>query len=327
MHFGKSPGLRSDGALSLGTYLRTMRDAPKGLRTRFASRLFSGLFRAAVSLTPETCEFDFFDEYETKYRLLARLLDRPGKSPRPEELAFLRSIEGYAGRAGTIHFGDCMFLTACVSVVGPSRAIELGTLGGFSAAVIAAAIRWQHPARKQILVDTIDWNTHSLLEPEKPVGFLIRDMFPDFIEAVRVHAPAESGMIRELARRDELDFAFMDADHQHPRPLLDLVRLAPFMRPGGWVVLHDIRLGTETAAKRNRESLAFGAPFGAEWLFENWPFRKISGGNIGAVQIPVDKTAIVAPALRLMDLPFEVNPDSEARRVRRALHQSLVELL
>jgi predicted O-methyltransferase YrrM len=310
----------------LGTYLRTVREAPKGLRSRFASRLLPDLFRKSVRSEAGTCEFDTLDNYEAKYRFLAQLLDRPGKTPPPDELAFLRSIESYAGRAGTIHVGDCLFLTAFVSILAPSRAIEIGTFGGFSAAVIAAAIRWQHPGEKGILVDTIDRNTHSLLEPDKPVGFLLREMFPAFADAVRIHVPADSGSVREFARRDEIEFAFIDADHQHPRPLLDLVRLGPYLRSGAWVVFHDVRLGTHTAEKGDLESLAFGAPFGAEWFFQNWPFRKISGGNIGAVQRPADKGAMVAPALRLMELPFEVNPGNEARRDRRALHQSLVEL-
>lgn len=229
-------------------------------------------------------------------------------------------------REGTIHVGDCLFLTAFVSILAPSRAIEIGTLGGFSAAVIAAAIRRQHPDEKRILVETIDRNTHSLLEPDKAVGFLLRDMFPAFAEAVRVHVPADSGIVHKFAAPDEIEFAFIDADHQHPRPLLDLVRLGPVLRSGAWVVFHDVRLGTHTAEKGDLASLAFGAPFGAECFFENWPFRKISGGNIGAVQIPADKSAMVAPALRLMDLPFEVNPGDESRRDRRALHQNLVQL-
>jgi predicted O-methyltransferase YrrM len=274
----------------------------------------------------ENCEIDSLDNYETKYRLLARLLDRAEKNPPLGEVDFLSSIETYAGRDGTIHFGDCLFLTAFVSVLAPSRAIEIGTFGGFSAAVMAAAIRWQHPAERKILVDTIDRNTHSLIEPDKPVGFLLHEMFPALADAVKVHAPAESGIVRELADRDEIEFAFIDADHQHPRPLLDLVRLIPFMRSGGWIMLHDIQLGSDSLAKGNHESLPFGAPFGAEWLFDGWPFRKISGGNIGAVQIPADKTAVIALALRLMRLPFEVGPGIEVRRVRRALHQSLADL-
>jgi hypothetical protein len=324
MHSGES--VQSEPTLSFRTYLRTLRDAPKGLRARFARRLFPQLFRTSTSSTTEHCEFDSFEEYLTKYLLLAQLLGRPEKRPPPDELVFLRSIQAYAGRAGTIHFGDCLFLTAFVSVLVPVRAIEIGTLGGFSAAVIAAAIRAQRPGENKILVDTIDRNTHSVLEPDKPVGFLISEMFPAFREAVRVHAPAESGMLREFAEPYELEFALIDADHQHPRPLLDLVRLVPFMRANGWVMLHDVRLGTHTAEKRDLESLPFGAPFGAEWLFQYWPFRKISGGNIGAVQIPADKSAIVPFALRLMRLRFEVSPGNEARRDRRALHQSLVEL-
>jgi predicted O-methyltransferase YrrM len=326
MAFGKSSRPRSERTLTLGTYLRTLRDAPKGLRFRFASRLFPALFRKSVQLEAETCEFDTLANYEARFRSLAQLLGRPDKTPPPDELAFLRSIEGYAGRAGTIHVGDCLFLTAFVSILAPHRSIEVGTLGGFSAAVIAAAIRRQHPDEKTVLVDTIDRNTHSLLEPHRPVGFLLGDMFPAFAEAVRVHTPAESGSVREFAGRDEIEFAFVDADHQHPRPLLDLVRLGPFLRAGAWVVFHDIRLGTHTAEKGDLGSLAFGAPFGAEWFFQDWPFRKISGGNIGAVQIPADKSAMVAPALRLMKRPFEVTPGNESRRDRRALHQSLVEL-
>jgi cephalosporin hydroxylase len=238
----------------------------------------------------------------------------------------LRSIEDYAGTAGTIHVGDCLFLTAFISILAPCRAIEIGTFGGFSAAVMAAAIRRQHPDEKRVLVDTIDRNTRSLLERDKPVGFLLGEMFPTFAEAVRVHTPAESGIVREFAGPDEIQFAFVDADHQHPRPLLDLVRMGPFLHAGAWVVFHDIRLGTHTAEKGDLESLTFGAPFGAEWFFQDWPFRKISGGNIGAVQIPAEKSAMVAPALHLMKRPFEVTPGNEARRDRRALHQSLVEL-
>src|SRR2546423_9172299 len=106
MHFGKSPGLRSERTVSVRTYLRTLRDAPKGLRGRFATRLFPELFRTRVESTAESCEFDSIEAYETKYRLLAQLLDRPEKIPPPEELIFLRSILDYAGRAGTINVGD-----------------------------------------------------------------------------------------------------------------------------------------------------------------------------------------------------------------------------
>jgi hypothetical protein len=158
------------------------------------------------------------------------------------------------------------------------------------------------------------------------VGFQIPDIIPDFPNAVRVHAPADSEAIKEFAVRGELQLVFIDANHQHPQPLLDLLRAAPYVRSGGWIVLHDIKLGTlGRASIESDHNVRRGASFGAEWLFGYWPFRKIAGGNIGAVQIPVQKTAIIPAALRLMALPFEMNLSSHAI-VQRQLYQSLATL-
>jgi len=241
------------------------------------------------------------------------------------EIEFLHSIQNRGAHPGTISLREFLFLTAFTSILAPERAIEIGTLAGFSAAVIAAAIHRQHPDQRGTLVDTIDRNAHSVVEPDKPVGFQIPDIIPNFASAVRVHAPADSGIVRELAGCDELQFAFIDADHQHPRPLLDLVRMAPHIRSGGWILLHDIRLGSIGLVGKERGETPHGAAFGAEWLFACFPFRKITGGNIGAVQMPDEKSALIPMVLQLMELPFEMDASSHAR-LRTALHKGLAGL-
>lgn len=176
-------------------------------------------------------------------------------------------------------------------------------------------------------MDTIERNTHSVVDTDKPVGFQIPDIIPNFADAVCVRAPANSAVMRDLSRCDELQLVFIDADHQHPRPLLDLLRAVPCVRSEGWILLHDIKLGTigRTSAEIDHK-LGTAASFGAEWLFDYWPFRKIAGGNIGAVQIPAPKAAIVPTALRLMKLPFEMKVTSHAR-LRRELYESLLPLV
>jgi hypothetical protein len=72
-----------------------------------------------------------------------------------------------------------------------------------------------------------------------------------------VHAPAESGIVHESVGRDELQFAFIDADHRHPRPLLDLVRMTPCIRSGG-ILLHDIKLGSLSLAAKERGETPHG---------------------------------------------------------------------
>jgi len=69
-----------------------------------------------------------------------------------------------------------------------------------------------------------------------------------------------------------------------------------------------------------------GAPSGAQWLFEAWPFQKISGGNIGALRLPTDLRDLVPFALAMLRIPSEL----EALPARRTLEQffaALVNLL
>jgi hypothetical protein len=129
--------------------------------------------------------------------------------------------------------------------------------------------------------------------------------------------------VKELARPDELGLVFIDADHQHPWPLLDVLRVAPFVQRSGWIVLHDIELGMlATGRPPEAAGFTFGTPSGAQWLFESWPFAKISGGNIGAIQLPQDKRKLAAAALALLHLPFEMQPSSH-RRLHKALGQAI----
>lgn len=243
------------------------------------------------------------------------------------EIEFLESVENCGAHPGTIGLRDYLFLSAFASILAPERAVEIGTLAGFSAAIIAAALHRRHPNPEGVLVETIDKNTHCVVENDKQVGFQIADIIPDFPDAVRVHAPADSEAIKEFAGRGELQLVFIDANHQHPVPLLDLLRAAPYVRSGAWILLHDIKLGTlGRASIESDHNVQRGALFGAEWLFGYWPFRKIAGGNIGAVQMPVQKTALIPAALQLMALPFEMNVDSHAI-VQRQLYQSFAALV
>ena len=70
------------------------------------------------------------------------------------------------------------------------------------------------------------------------------------------------------------------------------------------------------------KELEGGTPFGAEWLFERWPFRKIRSFHIGAIELPQRKDALVPFALDLMEEPFELTGKA-AKRTRRALYQSI----
>jgi cephalosporin hydroxylase len=224
--------------------------------------------------------------------------------------------------------GDLLFLHAFVNVLTPDRVVEIGTLSGFSAAVIADAVaQHQNPESESVVVDTIDLNPRCLTEPTKPVGFAIPQLVPRLSSRIRVHAGKDARYVAEIARVGELQLVFIDADHQHPRPTLDLIRVARFVRPGGWVVVHDIELGS-LAQRMCAVGVApeHGAPSGAQWLFEAWPFEKISGGNIGALRLPPRVRDLVPFALAMLRIPSELEP-LPTRRTHEAFLAAVVELL
>ena len=322
--------------LSLSRYFDLIRFAPPGRRLELARKI-RNLEERGESAAGARCfdigEFKSFEQFEIKYRQLAEELGRPGKIPAPGEMDFLHAMvdRDDIRHPGGIGSRDYFFLTALISILAPRRVIEIGTLTGFSAAIIAAAVDRQHGAgtpssRNTITVDTIDAHTVCSIDQTRPIGFEIPELIPDLVHTIRVHTGRRSDFVREIAARDEFGLAFIDADHRHPWPLLDLLRLAPYVEGGGWILLHDIQLGTYGSDQRAEgHSHAEAMPFGAEWLFERWPFRKIRSFHIGAVELPPRKEALIPFALDLLQLPFEIS-GRPAEKARCALYKSFTEL-
>jgi cephalosporin hydroxylase len=224
--------------------------------------------------------------------------------------------------------GDLLFLHAFVNVLAPDRVVEIGTLSGFSAAVIADAVaQHQRPESESMVVDTIDLNERCLTDQTKPVGFEIPLLVPRLSSRIRVHAGKDACYVEQIARAGELELVFIDADHQHPRPTLDLIRVSRFVRPNGWVVVHDIELAS-LGERMRAAGVApdFGSSSGAQWLFEAWPFEKISGGNIGALRLPSNLRDLVPFALAMLRIPSELEP-IPARRTLESFFAAVVELM
>jgi predicted O-methyltransferase YrrM len=318
--------------LSLSHYLNLWRSAPPGRRFDLARKVRDLVRRTPLPAPPryfDIGEFKSFEQFEIKYRQLAEELGYAGKIPAPGEMEFLHAMVDlddvrYPGGIGS---RDYFFLTALVSILAPRRVIEIGTLTGFSTAIIAAAIYRQHGNNSEITVETIDSHTHCSIDETRPIGFEIPDLIPTLASTVRVHTGRESDLVRELAARDQFGLGFIDADHRHPWPLLDVLRLAPYVKNGGWILLHDIQLGTYGKAELDAgNKLEGGTPFGAEWLFDRWPFRKIRSFHIGAIELPQRNDALIPFALNLMEEPFEITGKA-AKRIRRALYESFADLV
>lgn len=318
--------------LSFSDSLALVRAAPRGRRFETLGKIRQLVRDHAAETAPrylDVGEFKSFEQFEIKYRQLAEELGRPGRIPAEGEMDFLHEMAARDGvrYPGGIGSRDYFFLTALISILAPRRAVEIGTLTGFSTAIIAAAIYRQHGKPGGIAVETIDSHTHCSIDETRPIGFEIPELVPNLVSTVRVHTGRESDCVGELAAREKFGLAFIDADHRHPWPLLDVLRLAPHLDSRSWIVMHDIQLGTYGQAERDAgRNLGTVTPFGAEWFFDRWPFRKIRSFHIGAIELPAETEKLIAFAIEMLRLPSELSGKS-AERARREVYRSIATLL
>src|SRR4051794_8997946 len=216
--------------LSLAQRWDIFRSAPLGRRFRSVRKIQDALRSNAPPANPryfDVGEFRNWEQLEIKYRQLAEELGHAGKIPAPGEVEFLHKMVDlddvrYPGGIGS---RDYFFLTCLVSILAPRRVVEIGTLTGFSTAIIAAAVHHQHGPQTGITVETIDSQTYCSIDRSRPIGFEIPGLIPDLVSTVRVHTGRESDVLSEIAEPGEFGLAFIDADHRHPWPLLDVLRI------------------------------------------------------------------------------------------------------
>jgi hypothetical protein len=282
------------------------------------------LFFRAKPAPAAVVTFHGYTDYAANYEELAIALGHPGKKAPDDECDLVRGlIAKRPVREGSLNLSDSLFLAAVTSILSPPRVIEVGTGTGFSSALIATILRARAGTLSTPFVETIDLKEFYRGDETVATVGDIGTLIPEFASAVRTHSPRQSDFVDQLARPNELQFGFIDANHQHPCPLLDLLRVARVTQPGGWIALHDVALGSLVAkAEREGRHLPFRGDFGAEWLFEMWPFGKVKCGNSGVIRIPARKRAIQRVVKSLMKLPLEVNSKGHPRLRREVMAAS-----
>jgi len=202
---------------------------------------------------------------------------------------------------GGISADDADFLLELVLVHAPRTVLELGVAAGTSSAALLFALD-QLPQGAPTLLLSADIQKRCYFNTRREVGSAVAELYPGHRAEWLLDPGCSARQAGERLRAQSIDLAFIDANHRHPWPLSDLLYLAPVLRPGAWVALHDIDLPRLYPAYA-----AEGA--GAQYLFEAWPWEKLRApgpvSNIGAVRLPVDLAALVPLAIDLLNRPWQ----------------------
>lgn len=121
-------------------------------------------------------------------------------------------------------------------------ALEVGSFKGKSSGFLASALR---PGARLACVDT--WYNHAMpYDRSEDVIDEFRTNMRPFEDRVDVHRGSSLDVARAWNR--PIDVLFVDGDHSYEGASTDLRAWLPFVRPGGWVALHDAREASVSAA-------------------------------------------------------------------------------
>ncbi len=198
--------------------------------------------------------------------------------------------------------GDAAFLRRIVTVHAPARVLELGVAAGVSSAYLLEALDALPDVPGGRELRSCDVQATCYFDAGRATGEAVATMYPRPRARWVLDTNTDARRLSQTLAPGSVDLVFIDANHFHPWPLLDLLHLSAIAAPGAWFVLHDINL--PAIAPRF-------AAWGATWLFETWPFQKCADSpdaNIGAVRLPADPAWLTPWASTLLERPWEHTP-------------------
>jgi glycosyltransferase involved in cell wall biosynthesis/predicted O-methyltransferase YrrM len=204
---------------------------------------------------------------------------------------------------GYISRGDAEFLFEMIAAHRPRAVVELGVASGASSAAILCAMDQLPEIPGGRVLYSCDVRPTCYFNETFATGRACTEMYPVARTRWRTEFDADARRLARALPRGSVDLTFIDANHAHPWPLLDLLHVTAVAKPRSWVVLHDVDLPIHYPEYQ---------VYGPRWLFEAWPFNKVKGAgrwvSIAAVQLPDDAAALVPMAQRLLAKPWEHAP-------------------
>ncbi|MBY0337403.1 MAG: class I SAM-dependent methyltransferase [Acetobacteraceae bacterium] len=208
---------------------------------------------------------------------------------------------------GTVSNADARFICSLLQILDARLVAEVGVAAGGSSFTMLTLFDALGGDRHLFAFDILP---HYYADPSKPVGFMALESGLPTLERYHLF-PGEGASflpwrVSTSAPGQLLDVAFIDAHHSHPWPALDMLATLPAVKPGGWIMLHDINLSVIAGHELER---------GPSYLFARWGGERVrqpgSLPNIGAVQTPDPGTAFDW-TLDALELPWEFSPGPEA---------------
>ncbi len=197
---------------------------------------------------------------------------------------------------GSIAVDELEFVQDLIATHRPDHFLEVGMASGLSAGIIARFLE----ENGAVSLTSVDYDDTFFGDPSKPNGFLFDKIYTGAGLDTRLIKFKTSLDAGELQRRWQM--AFIDANHQHPWPLIDTLAIWPYLDGSKIVIHHDLDLYM-------KQDVMFG--IGPKYLHDQFPHdrRTVSpanDGNIFCLDLDIDRETLEDIAIRAFKLPWSL---------------------
>lgn len=233
--------------------------------------------------------------YEISRPPLRHRLTKPEAVERID--ALWKTLPAWA--TGVISYEDAGFLDGLIRDQRPDQVYEVGVASGASSSLILSSMAaYADPSR--IWLHSYDIATACYFDPSHAVGDATRSMVPALLKHWKLNVRSTALDVPREKPAGTKSLYFIDANHSHPWPTLDLIAILPGLQAGDVVVLHDVNLPAISGGKFLDD--------GAQSLFDDWLGERsrpeVALPNIGAIVIPENKNIILTSLVKTLSRPW-----------------------
>ncbi len=127
---------------------------------------------------------------------------------------------------------ECMLLHRMAWLCQPIATIEIGSYVGWTAAHIATALRAHG---KVYCIDDMSEGNDPELQKRRFDDNMTRAGCSERVRLISLPSPGALALVPDIT----IDMAFVDGDHNHGQPMIDVQALVPRMTPDGVIIMHD----------------------------------------------------------------------------------------
>ena len=213
---------------------------------------------------------------------------------------------------GSIAADEAMVVQSLIQRERPQNFLEVGTASGISGGLICCMLNENGGET----FTTLDHDNTFFGDRTKENGYLIEEVYRGSRVKVNKRPFTTALDLPELGM--EFDMAFIDANHQHPFPMLDTLCVFPYLRSSRIVLHHDLNL-----FKTQEQPHGIGPKF----LYDQFPHElrqraEARGGNLYFVRMTMTKDELEAMAVDAFHLPWSIRspmPAADVDKIRTVL--------